>query len=246
MISLTEKYLNTLSEDILTLNLERRGLTSLPDLSRFKNLKELYLCDNLLVSLPNNLPQGIEILFLSGNKLSSLPDLIRFTNLRELWVSVNKLSFMPTLPESLERLWCSNNQITYFTNLSPNLIDLNCHKNELKSLPNLPQNLYSLYCFNNYLTSIPNLPEKMLYVCYCGNPICNILDITNNNLIELKKNIEIVNNFLDLYYSLPFKKQFIKWLWKSREKKITEKYHPKYLLENLEENTDLDEFLNNW
>jgi len=25
-----------------------------------------------------------------------------------------------------------------------------------------------------------------------------------------------------------------------------DKYHPKYLLENLKEDTDLDEFLNNW
>jgi len=49
-----------------------------------------------------------------------------------------------------------------------------------------------------------------------------------------------------MYYHLKFKKNFIKWLWKSKEKKIIEKYHPKYLLENLEDNTDLDEFLNNW
>ena len=44
-----------------------------------------------------------------------------------------------------------------------------------------------------------------------------------------------------------FKKQLRKWLWeKVREKQIMDKYHPKYLLEHLDENTDLDEFLNIW
>ena len=65
-------------------------------------------------------------------------------------------------------------------------------------------------------------------------------------MIKLKQNIKILNDFPNLYYSLQFKTQLIKWLWKSREKKIMEKYHPNYLLENLEEDADLDEFLNNW
>ena len=33
---------------------------------------------------------------------------------------------------------------------------------------------------------------------------------------------------------------------KVRKNHIMDKYHPKYLLENLKENTDLDEILNNW
>jgi hypothetical protein len=86
----------------------------------------------------------------------------------------------------------------------------------------------------------------MLHFIYWNNPICNILDIDNNSLIEVKENIKKLNNIRHFHYSLQFKKQFIKWLWKSREKKIMEKYHPNYLLENLQENTDLDEFLNNW
>ena len=89
MTFVTEKYLNSLSENIETLSLERRGLTSLPDLSRFKNLKEFYCCDNLLTSLPNNLPKSIEIFMCSGNKLTSLTDLTRFTNLKEFYCSVN-------------------------------------------------------------------------------------------------------------------------------------------------------------
>jgi competence CoiA-like predicted nuclease len=48
-----------------------------------------------------------------------------------------------------------------------------------------------------------------------------------------------------LYYHLKFKKQFIKWLWKSKQKEIIERYHPRYL-DNLDENTNLDILLNDW
>lgn len=69
----------------------------------------------------------------------------------------------------------------------------------------------------------------------------------NSSLIKIKQNIKILNNFRYLYYSLQFKKQLRKWLWeKVRKNHIMDKYHPKYLLENLKENTDLDEILNNW
>ena len=45
-----ETYLNSLSEDILTVSIEGRGIKSLPYLNRFKNLKELYCSDNKLSS----------------------------------------------------------------------------------------------------------------------------------------------------------------------------------------------------
>jgi len=208
MKTVIKTYLDSLSEDILILSIDSRGITVFPDLSRFKNLKELYCSDNKLSSLPSTLPQSLEILYCSNNKLTSLPDLSRFKNLKELY----------------------------------------CYKNKLISLPTiLPQTLVTLYCFDNKLTYLPSLPEKILYLYYPNNPICDILDINNNSLIKVKQNIKIVNNFRYLYFSLKFKKQLRKWLWeKVREKKIMDKYHPNYLLENLEENLDLDKFLNNW
>jgi hypothetical protein len=46
---------------------------------------------------------------------------------------------------------------------------------------------------------------------------------------------------------LKFKKQFRGWLWvKIREPKIMQIYNPICLLENLKDNTDLDEFLKNY
>ena len=64
-----ETYLNSLSEDILTINIEFKCITSLPDLTRFKNLKELNCSINKLSCLPDSLPQSLEILYCSNNKL---------------------------------------------------------------------------------------------------------------------------------------------------------------------------------
>jgi Leucine-rich repeat (LRR) protein len=250
MTTTIETYLNSLSEYILTLSIDSRGITSLPDLTRFKNLKELYCSDNQLINLPSNLPQGLEILYCSKNKLTSLPNLNRFKNLKELYCSINKLTNLPNnLPQGLEKLHCSNNELTSLpTTLPQNLKELNCSNNRLSSLPiSLPQTIQILYCFDNKLIYLPTLPKEIVYFYYPNNPICNILDIDNNSLIKVKQNIKIVNNFRYLYYCLQFKKQLRKWLWeKVREKQIVKRYHPNYLLENLKKNTDLDEFLNNW
>ena len=64
--------LNSLSDDISTLSIEgRRGITSLPDLTRFKFLKEFYCSNNELSSLPT-LPQSLEILYCVNNVLNEL------------------------------------------------------------------------------------------------------------------------------------------------------------------------------
>ena len=57
-----ETYLNSLSEDILTINIEFKGITSLPDLTRFKNLEILYCYNNQLTSLLT-LPQNLKELY---------------------------------------------------------------------------------------------------------------------------------------------------------------------------------------
>ena len=164
-----ETYLNSLSEDILILNVSGRGITSLPDLTRFKNLQKLY-----------------------------------------------------------------------------------CFNNELTSLPSLPQNLQKLYCCSNKLTLLPTLPENLKILSYSNIAIykpvnSNSLINYRNNLIQIKQNVQILNNFRHLYYCLKFKKQFRTWLWeKVREPNAKKLYDPNYLVENLGEDDDLDTFLNNW
>jgi Leucine-rich repeat (LRR) protein len=132
---------------------------------------------------------------------------------------------LPPLPENLKRLFCNTNKLI--------------------SLPPLPKKLEILYCFYNQLTSLPPLNEE-LEELYCeNNPISEI--INGNNIGVIKKQIQTINNFRHLHYSLKFKKQFRHLLWvKVREPKIMKKYHPDYLLENLQEDADLDAFLDNW
>jgi Leucine-rich repeat (LRR) protein len=242
MTTTKEIYFNSLSEDILIIDISYKNIKSLPDLTRFKNLKKLYCGNNKLTSLPN-LPQNIEELYCCNNKLTSLPTLP--PNLITLNCSNNKLTSLPTLPLNLIALYCRNNQLTSLPALPPNLIELYCRNNQLTSLPSLPQNLQVLYCYDNELTSLPTLPQNLQVFCCNNNPIYKIVNI--NSLSILKQNIQILNKFRYLYYCVKFKKHLRKWLWeKVREPNIMKMYHPKYLIENLGENDDLDTFLDNW
>jgi Leucine-rich repeat (LRR) protein len=53
-----ETYLNSLSENVLIIDISNKGITSLPDLTRFKNLTELNCSYNELTSLPT-LPKNL-------------------------------------------------------------------------------------------------------------------------------------------------------------------------------------------
>jgi Leucine-rich repeat (LRR) protein len=119
-------YLHSLSEDILTLDISSKDIKSLPDLTRFKNLKTLYCSYNQLHLLPT-LPQNLEVLYCSNNQLNLLH----------------------TLPQNLKVLNCSNNQLTLLPTLPKNLKELYCSNNQLHLLPTLPQNLKFLHCYNN-------------------------------------------------------------------------------------------------
>ena len=257
-----ETYLNSLSEDILIINISNKGIKSLPNLTRFKNLKILYCSNNqltLLPTLPQNLerlhcysnqltslptlPQNLEILNCFNNQLTLLPNLPQ--NLETLYCSNNKLTLLPTLPQNLQKLSCSINNLTSLPTLPQNLKTLYCLNNKLTLLPTLSQNLRELYCFTNELTLLPTLPQNLKILSYSNNPIYKI--VNNDTLFQIKKNIQILNNFRHLYYSLKFKKQLRKWLWeKVREPSAKKLYNPIYLIENLGEDDDLDTVLNNW
>jgi Leucine-rich repeat (LRR) protein len=175
----------------------------------------------------NSLSEDISIIDISSKNIDYIPDLTRFKNLEILNCSENQLTSLPSLPQSLEILYCSENQLT--------------------SLPTLPQNLEILYCSENQLTSLPTLPtQSLLELYYDNNPIYEI--INNNRMIQINKNIKILNNFRHLYYCLKFKEQLRNyWLWeKVREPIVMKKYHPNYLLENLGDEDDLDAVLYNW
>ena len=219
----TERYLDSLPEGILTLNISGRRIKSLTNLTRFKNLQFLDCSRNNLTYLPT-LPQNLTELHCYRNQLSSLPTLP--PNLEVLACSENTLTLLPTLPKNLEALYCSNNQLTY--------------------LPTLPENLKRLYCYYNQLTSLPNLPQN-LEILHCHyNPIYEIV-VNSNDLFQTKQNIQEFNNRRHLDYCLQYKNQFRKWLWeKVREPKIKKLYHPNYLIEKLGDEDDLDAVIDNW
>ena len=74
-----------------------------------------------------------------------------------------------------------------------------------------------------------------------------IISFNDNKLNLIKLKIKKLNNFKHLYYCLKFKSQFRKILWeKIREPKIMQNYNPKYLIENLNKNNELEEILNSW
>jgi hypothetical protein len=166
-------------------------------------------------------------------------------NLEYLFCVDNQLTCLPSLPKNLQELYCNDNQLSLLPNLSENLKILCCYNNQLTCLPTFPQNLEELYCINNQLHVLPNLPQNLEEIDCFNNPIYEI--VNNNSLIKIKKNVQIINNFRNLYYCLKFKKQFRKWLWeKVREPNVKKLYNPNYLVENLGDEDDLDTVLDNW
>lgn len=218
-----------------------RTLPLLPE-----NLIKLFCNHNHLVTLPH-LPERLTYLCCVDNYLVTLPCLPE--SLTHLFCNNNYLVTLPHLPKNLELLCCNDNQLTTLPHLPTKLERLFCNNNKLSTLPYLPKNLDSLFCSDNQLKWLPllNIKASKLWSGWCeNNPIHDIVYNKTNNIEIVKVRIQILYNFRHLYYSLKFKKQFKYLLWcKIREPKIMVNYHPNNLLINLNEDTDLDEFLQN-
>ena len=243
-IFIIEDYLNGLSQFAECINISNKGITYLPDLSRFTNLKILYCSHNKLTSL-SLLNPNLEELYCSYNKLTSLPKLN--PNLKILCCHHNLLTILPPLTEKIEKLYCYNNKLTSLPPLNISLNELWCSYNQLTSLPSLNINLEELFCSYNSLTSFPNLNPKLKKCCCHLNPIYDI--IYNSNMTILRYNIETLNRFKELFYCLKYKAKFRYLLWfKLREPKIQKKYHPTNLAILLNENNNIDlcKILNEW
>jgi hypothetical protein len=129
--------------------------------------------------------------------------------------------------------------------LNSGLRDLFCNNNDLVALSQFNENLSIVECHTNQLYSLPVLNENLQSISYANNPIYEI--INSNNLYIIKQKLEILYRARHLYYCLKLKRPFRKWLWKLvREPTIIRKYHPMYLIENLGEQDDLDDFLEQW
>jgi Leucine-rich repeat (LRR) protein len=171
-----EEYLNSLPDNIIEIDLSNKGITSIPDLSRFINLQQLDCSYNKLITLPK-LNSTLQQLDCSHNDLSSLPELN--INLLHLDCSDNNLTSLPELNENLYQLVCSDNNLTSLPRLNKNLLRLNCSNNYLTSLPELNENLWELVCSYNNITSLPDLKKL-------NSLFCSYTEITRLPMLNLE------------------------------------------------------------
>ena len=173
-----EDYLNSLPLDTTSIDVSYKGLTYLPDLSRFKQLTHLYCNHNQLTELP------------------PLND-----NLKRLNCYYNQLTELPPLNDNLECLHCYYNQLTELPPLNDNLTHLYCSFNQLTELPPLNNKLTVLYCHHNQLTWLPPLNNKLNFLDCSNN---NIKNINNNNIIKILRKFR--NTYYLLKFKKHFKR----------------------------------------
>lgn len=225
-----EEYLNSLPEDIETIDISAKNITYLPSLKRFHNLKTLY-CDH--------------------NKLTQLPELN--SSLIKLSCYNNQLTQLPELNNALKILSCEHNLLTQLPKLNSSLKKLYCHHNKLTQLPELNSSLIELWCSSNLLTQMPELNSSLAYL-YCQNnnfpfKISNGGYLLHEKINEFNLKFKCLKRFKEIYYLLKFKRQFRDWLWiKVRLPRIQNQYHPDHLDDFLYtvNDEDLYERLNNW
>jgi hypothetical protein len=81
---------------------------------------------------------------------------------------------------------------------------------------------------------------------YCGNPICDIVQ-TNSSIAAINTQLQVIDKFRFTFYSLKYKKRLRDFLWeKVREPKIQAQFNPQHILERMTEETNLDEFMDEW
>ena len=247
-------YINSLPDDIESINISYMSIANLPPLKRFHKLKKLDCSNNQLTNL-SELTNELQYLICSNNQLTSLPELNN--ELIYLNCSYNQLTNLPELNNKLIYLNCSNNQLTSIPELNNELKYLHCSNNQLTNLLELNNELIYLNCSNNQLTNLPELNNNLREL-HCYNN--SLLDILQIHYIYLNKkiNIMIKNSFQRLYrfkflfWSLKYKTKLRDWLWvRVRLPKIEKMYHPSKLNELLNErdnitDEELDNLISTW
>lgn len=170
-----------------TLDLSSRQLRRLPvAVCIFNELVKLYLSDNNLSSLPDELQglRNLQLLALDFNCFEELPPAVcRLPQLSILYLGNNRLYRLPReLSElkELSTLWLETNCFTVFPEVIcelPNLKTLHLGYNQLRSLPNefsQLEDLRSIWLAGNQLTEFPPVLLEMHCVA--------VIDVDRNKI----------------------------------------------------------------
>jgi Leucine-rich repeat (LRR) protein len=220
------------SSDVEKLTLNELQLTSLPDFSRFTQLKKLEVNHNQIkkiTSLPSTLksftcydsqleqidefPSSLLSIHLFINQLTTLPPLP--PNLVILDVYNNQLTSLPPLPSTLQKLFVEHNFLTTLPPLPYGITHIYCSQNQLKEIPNLPSTVKELCCTHNQLTSIPIYHTKDLQYLRCRN---------NQLTLVTQDDIETFMPFKKWWYEKKFGLKLERIVMKRRNNKFKEEY----------------------
>jgi Leucine-rich repeat (LRR) protein len=179
------KSAQTSPDKVCSLTLISKLLVEIPDVTQFKNLKELILSNNDIAQIPKTLGQAksLERLILDENRLTDLPGsvLVKLPELVTLRARSNKLTNLPDEVGLLKKL---------------SKIDISA--NLLSKLPdNLGEatNLKVLYADGNLLRELPKGIgdlKKLEYLSLSGNALTKLPDEIKN--LTALKHLHLENN----------------------------------------------------
>ncbi|MCG8580125.1 MAG: hypothetical protein MI866_09425 [Bacteroidales bacterium] len=131
------------------------------DLSRLRNINQLFLNNNNLISINLRYNPQLQSLGLANNKLKNL-DVTKNNQLTDLWLAGNSLSTIRMGELKLLR-------------------DLHCADNHLKSLniQAMPR-LHALYCDNNEIDSLDLSPATKLTIVDCSSNNISTLQLSEH------------------------------------------------------------------
>lgn len=248
-------YFERLPASKYALDLAQYSITVCPPFAKFQGLVRLHLEFNHLTELPADLPDSIQFLTIYGNQLTTLPQLPR--NLELLDASYNQLTSLAAFPPRLAHLNVYDNQLVRLPpwNHLP-LVFVNVNKNQLKELPPFPATLRECWCDKNQLQTLPPFPDSLQRLAAEYNPItllpwippsCEyvlveytvIFDVfcrEQTCAVEIKRRLNLVARFRELYYLLKYKRRWLDLLWlQVRLPKIMRDNHPDRLRQALTE-----------
>ncbi|KIH67753.1 leucine Rich repeat-containing domain protein [Ancylostoma duodenale] len=185
--------LDQFADDVEIIELNHTRADHVPDLSRFKELKELVLRTNLLKTLSSNLHPLTTLteLDLYENQIEAIENMHTLVNLKKLDLSFNRIREIKGLSTltKLTHIYLVHNKITEIKGLD-SLLELELLElgdNRIKKIENISHlvKLRELYLGKNKLTKIEGLDTlKELRLLSLPKNLRTV-DVSNNNVTSL-------------------------------------------------------------